>query len=92
MTKRAKPGARWRVQSQVGDAKVELRNVGIFDEIVVDDWLHVEQMNDRLWWMQLGGACFAVSIARSGAVTVTLTEGEVVSEVLVGPRTKGRRP
>lgn len=25
-----------------------------FDEVVIDDWLHLEQMDDRDWWMSLG--------------------------------------
>jgi|SRR5665213_2253903 len=27
-----------------------------FDELVIDHWLHIEQMNDRDWWIGLGTA------------------------------------
>lgn len=26
----------------------------IFDELVIDDWFHLEQMDDRLWWLNIG--------------------------------------
>lgn len=55
--KRRKPGHRWRVLAhrKNGD-RVELKNEGCFDEVVVDDWLHVEQMGVRDWWAQIGDA------------------------------------
>lgn len=28
----------------------------VFDELVVDDWFHIEQMDTRLWWMRIGNA------------------------------------
>jgi hypothetical protein len=87
-----KPGSRWRMQCEENGQKIEMANVGIFDELVVDDWIHLEQMSDRHWWLQLGGACFAVVIARDGRVTVTLTEGEVAHGELTGPRFVEGRP
>lgn len=88
-----RPGTRWRMQAEEHGQTIELRNRGVFDELVIDDWLHLEQMSDRAWWLQLGGACFGISIARDGRVTVTLTEGEVAHGELVGPRlVDGLRP
>lgn len=26
----------------------------VFDELVVDDWLHIEKMDRELWWMRIG--------------------------------------
>lgn len=35
-----------------------------FDELVVDDWFHIEQMNDRLWWMRVGEHNFWIHVPR----------------------------
>jgi len=42
------PDGRVAVSSEDFDVPVE------FDELVIDNWLHVEQMNDRDWWIGLG--------------------------------------
>jgi hypothetical protein len=26
----------------------------VFDELVVDDWLHIEKMDRERWWMRVG--------------------------------------
>ena len=75
-----KPGRRWRVLAWVekGAERIELRDRGIFDELVVDDWLHVEQMADNEWWMQIGRQgkhlTVWVTILDDGTPLVTLTE------------------
>lgn len=35
-----------------------------FDELVVGDWLHIEWMSGRRWWMQLGDAMINVTIPK----------------------------
>lgn len=37
-----------------------------FDELVVGSWLHVEQMNARQWWMNVGGVTLWVTADRDG--------------------------
>ena len=37
-----------------------------FDELVVGRWLHVEQMTDTLWWMNVGGVTVHVVADRDG--------------------------
>lgn len=69
------PGSEWRVQARDGDRKIALSNEGIFDELVVDHWLHVEQLDERIWWMRVGDARLQVSIAKDGAVTVDVQRG-----------------
>jgi hypothetical protein len=49
-----------------GDANIELENQGVFDELVLDDWLHVEQMDDAVWWLRVGDARLIVTL-REGA-------------------------
>jgi hypothetical protein len=37
-----------------------------FDELVVGKWLHVEQMNTGVWWMNVGGVTLTVKVDRDG--------------------------
>lgn len=37
-----------------------------FDELVVGKWLHVEQMDTGLWWMNVGGVTIHVKADRDG--------------------------
>jgi hypothetical protein len=37
-----------------------------FDELVVGHWLHVEQMNDSLWWAKIGGLVVNITVDRDG--------------------------
>jgi hypothetical protein len=61
------PGARWRVLAKDGGREIELENQGIFDELVIDDWLHLEQMDDNSWRARIGDASIQVVIHPSGA-------------------------
>lgn len=69
------PGAEWRLETREGDVKVALSNKGIFDELVVDHWLHMEQLSDRVWWMRVGDARLQVSIAPDGTTTLDVQRG-----------------
>jgi hypothetical protein len=37
-----------------------------FDELVVGHWIHVEQMDSRLWWMNIAGVTINVRVDRDG--------------------------
>lgn len=37
-----------------------------FDELVIGRWIHLEQMNDRQWWMNIGGVTIWVTADRDG--------------------------
>ena len=61
---------------------VRVENVGIFDEVVVDHWLHLEQMSRDHWIMNLGGdgkerIMLSIVVKRDGTATVSLVEGEL---------------
>lgn len=43
---------------------------GDFDELVVAEWLHIERMGERVWWMRVGGREFDVEIPLEGPVIV----------------------
>jgi len=62
------PGARWRVLAHAGTERIELEDRGVFDELVVDDWLHLEAMDVNVWWMRVGDARVMVTITPDGPV------------------------
>jgi hypothetical protein len=37
-----------------------------FDELVVGQWLHIEQMDSGFWWMNIGGVTVHVKADRDG--------------------------
>ncbi len=36
-----------------GSNAVEIENKGVFDELVLDDWFHIEHMEERQWWLRV---------------------------------------
>ena len=73
------PGRKWRVHAYDGDNDVEVENQGVFDELVVDHWLHVEQMDERVWFVRVGEQGINVTVQSDGEVIVELrvaVEGE----------------
>jgi hypothetical protein len=53
---------KWRLSAYEANEKIEFENQGSFDELVVGDWLHVEQMDDKVWWLRLGDARVFVTL------------------------------
>lgn len=45
-----------------------------FDELVVGDWLHIEQMDDRRYWMRVGDYRIDVFIPAKGKPNVCVRE------------------
>jgi hypothetical protein len=87
-TRTRKAGSSWRILAWANnDAdKVEMRSGdhpgAIFDEVVVDRWLHVEQMSNRTWWASVGGVVLWVDVDREGRATaVSVHLGEVPTGV-----------
>jgi hypothetical protein len=64
---RRKPApGKWRILTYpTADTRHEDNGVG-FDEIVLDHWLHVEQMDDREWWLQVGPLHISVIVDQTG--------------------------
>ncbi|NVJ09682.1 hypothetical protein HUW63_31220 [Myxococcus sp. AM001] len=69
------PGREWRLLAHDGGAEIEMRDRGIFDELTVDHWLHVEQLDVREWWLRVGDARLLVSVESGGAVRVDVERG-----------------
>jgi len=42
----------------------------VFDELVIDDWLHLEMMDTRDWWMRIGDTVIWITVPTSGPVRV----------------------
>ena len=73
------PGTRWRILAHREDEKIELENQGTFDELVVDDWLHVEQMDDNVWWLRVGDVRVRVTVSDTEPPTVDIERGAYAS-------------
>lgn len=67
-----KPGYKWRFNapSQIND--LEGNGLSYFDELVVDEWLHIEQMDDNNWWMRIGSLDIRVRVDDNGDMDIAL--------------------
>jgi hypothetical protein len=80
--KRRLPGYQWRTLAHPdkGSERVQQRYDGTegvcFDELVVDDWFHMEQMNTRDWWIGLGGVMINVHIPAKGKPHILIEEDD----------------
>jgi hypothetical protein len=45
----AKPGSRWRILARDGERSISLQDQGVFDELVIDDWLGGRRRRDGGW-------------------------------------------
>lgn len=78
MSKRSKenqPGSCWSLQAVRSHSTFNVGNEGVFDELVVDDWLHIEQMDECCWWMRIGDADLTVHIEDDGRPRVNIQRG-----------------
>lgn len=46
-----------------------------FDELVIAKWAHIEQMDSKSWWMNIGGVTLWVNVDRSGRPTAVTVYG-----------------
>jgi len=53
----------WRVLAYREGKEVAVADQGTRDEIVVDDWLHVERMDVNVWWLRIGDARLFVTVS-----------------------------
>jgi hypothetical protein len=69
-------GRRWRILAyREGGEKIELENEGAFDELVLDDWFHIEQKDTNLWWLRIGDARLFVTVSNTESPTVDVERG-----------------
>lgn len=67
------PGAKWRIRTR--GPEVELKDQGVLDELVIDHWLHFEQMTERTWVMRLGDARLTIEISQLGSPVLDVERG-----------------
>lgn len=72
-----RPGEDWVVRTRHGEAGEprEWRHGGVLDEVAIDHWLHMEQMDDRRWWFRIGDVWVMANIDEAGRVTVDVERG-----------------
>lgn len=68
-------GSKWRILAHSSAGSVGMEDQGTFDELVVDDWLHIEQMDDDVWWLRVGDARVMVTLASQSEPTVDVERG-----------------
>ena len=70
-------GTKWRVLAWRKDgSKVDVQNDGQFDELVLEDVLHLEQMDNRNWWMRLGDAAIYIRVPAKGKPKIIIGFGD----------------
>lgn len=69
------PGRNWRLTHREDGRKLEHVGTGTFDELTVDGWLHIEQLEERVWWMRVGDARLTFSIEADGQASVDVQRG-----------------
>lgn len=77
MSRKRAPGSVWRVSAdhpvtgeEVSTGSAEHPGT-VFDELVVDRWLYVEQMDTHVWWINIGGVHVNVTVADGSAREVS---------------------
>jgi len=80
-------GYEWRFNAPSDREKSAFRDVrgdgkSFFDELVVDNWLHIEHMGDSTWWMRIGDALnMHITITPEGKLNVQIEDYEDKGQV-----------
>ncbi|NBC42828.1 hypothetical protein [Corallococcus exiguus] len=69
------PGGIWRLFAQIKSGPVHIENQGTLKELVVGDWLHVEHVEDGVWWMRVGDMRVFVVASRGDRPLVDVERG-----------------
>lgn len=75
--RRKRIGSCWRILANQRDgSRVDLQSDGesVFDELVIDGFLHIEQMDTGFWWARIGDARLEI-VVEKGDVTVNVERG-----------------
>lgn len=87
LPKRHRPGSQWRTLAHIlasdGSAVGPIKDSSErypaateFDELVVDEWLHLEQMDSRIWSLRLGPLLISVTVGERGQARVVCVEDD----------------
>jgi hypothetical protein len=76
--KRKQPrcGSRWRISAFTIAGKAESSSDGtsVLDEVVLDDWLRLEQLDTRKWFLSVGERRMWITVRRDGSVSIVDVE------------------
>ena len=92
---RRAPGKSWRILAHGGGRDVQIGTFAgatdkarakgtVFDEVVIDDWLHLEQMDRRLWWLHIGDRDLIVwiRVPRKGPIALEVSHSSRLGAAL----------
>ena len=92
------PGRSWRFQAFGVNGKARHPPIRLdsasydgpteFDELVVGDWLHLEQMHHRDWWCHFGPVSLNIKVRTDGTCDLIIEDddGAVVGRWQAGKR------
>jgi len=67
--------SQWRLLAHTDRGRLEIENRGEFDELAVQPWLHVEQLDSGSWWLRVGDARLVVTLAGEEQADVDVIRG-----------------
>lgn len=56
----------WRSKFEADGEMREVRGESGFDELAIGQWLHLERLDEREWWMRVGKARILVRVSETG--------------------------
>lgn len=69
----SKPESKWRLQVNTPEGIQTTLHLNssqhpnsVFDELVIDDWFHLEQMDEKDYWMRLGQLTIRIHLGEAG--------------------------
>ena len=68
-------GRSWRLLAHQESGDLAIENEGLFDELVLDHWFHMERMQERLWWLRVGDARLLVELHEDGSAELKVERG-----------------
>ena len=79
--RRPLPGRTWSILAHgtnrpAIDLQFDQKSRTTFDELIIDDWFHIEQMDDRAYWVRVGPLVLFVRIPSNGEVDVSVEVGD----------------
>ena len=72
-TKAVRP---WRMQEKTADGKtVEFSGTGMFDELLIENFLHLEWLDDETWYIRVGDVRITATMLDDERVEVDVLRG-----------------
>ncbi|RMF00383.1 MAG: hypothetical protein D6773_11525 [Alphaproteobacteria bacterium] len=75
LAKAKESGRSWRLLAHKESGDLSIENEGLFDELVLDHWFHMERMQERLWWLRVGDARLLVELHEDGSAALKVERG-----------------